>query len=43
MQENRIVGVLGVIGPHRINYQKIMEIVDFTAKIMSEKEAMQYE
>ena len=38
MQENRVVGVLGVIGPHRINYQKIMEIVDFTAKIMSEND-----
>ncbi len=38
MQENRVVGVLGVIGPHRINYQKIMEIVNFTAKIMSENE-----
>ena len=37
IQDNQIVGVLGVIGPHRMNYQKVMEIVDFTAKIMSKK------
>ena len=37
IQENKIVGVLGVIGPHRINYQRVIEIVDFTAKIMSKK------
>lgn len=37
MKENKIIGVLGVIGPHRINYQKVMEIVDFTAKIISKE------
>jgi heat-inducible transcriptional repressor len=32
---NETVGVLGVIGPKRMNYQRIVEIVDFTAKIFS--------
>ena len=29
------LGVLGVVGPKRMNYERIVEIVDFTAKIFS--------
>ena len=36
-KNNKTVGVLGVIGPKRMNYQRIVEIVDFTAKIFSKK------
>jgi heat-inducible transcriptional repressor len=36
-KDNKTVGVLGVIGPKRMNYQRIVEIVDFTAKIFSKK------
>jgi heat-inducible transcriptional repressor len=31
----RIVGVLGIIGPTRLNYAKIVPMVDFTAKVVS--------
>jgi heat-inducible transcriptional repressor len=31
----RIVGVLGVIGPTRLNYARIVPMVDYTAKIVS--------
>jgi heat-inducible transcriptional repressor len=34
-QERRIVGVLGVIGPTRLNYARIIPMVDFTAKLVS--------
>ena len=30
------VGVLGVIGPTRINYDKVIPVVDMTAKLLSE-------
>ncbi len=33
--QNRIVGVLGVIGPTRLNYARIVPMVDFTAKVLS--------
>lgn len=33
--QNRIIGALGVIGPTRINYARIIPIVDYTAKILS--------
>lgn len=34
--ENRkIVGVLGVIGPTRLNYAKVVPIVDYTAEVLS--------
>jgi heat-inducible transcriptional repressor len=33
--ERRIVGVLGVIGPTRLNYARIIPMVDFTAKLVS--------
>jgi heat-inducible transcriptional repressor len=36
-KDNKTVGVLGVIGPKRMNYQRIVEIVDFTARIFSKK------
>jgi heat-inducible transcriptional repressor len=31
----KIVGVIGVIGPTRLNYARIVPMVDYTAKIMS--------
>jgi len=30
-----IVGVLGVIGPTRLNYARIIPMVDYTAKLVS--------
>lgn len=37
MDENRkIVGALGVIGPTRLNYARIMPIVDFTARMVGQ-------
>jgi heat-inducible transcriptional repressor len=33
--EGRIVGVLGVIGPTRLNYARIIPMVDYTAKVVS--------
>ncbi len=33
--ENRIVGVLGVIGPTRLNYARIVPVVDYTARLVS--------
>jgi len=32
--EQRIVGVLGVIGPTRLNYARIIPMVDYTAKLL---------
>jgi heat-inducible transcriptional repressor len=29
-----VVGILGVIGPTRINYARIIPMVDYTAKIV---------
>lgn len=34
-QTRRIVGVLGVIGPTRLNYARIIPMVDYTAKLVS--------
>ncbi len=34
-KEQRIVGVLGVIGPTRLNYARIVPMVDYTAKVVS--------
>jgi heat-inducible transcriptional repressor len=31
----RVVGALGVIGPTRINYARIIPMVDYTAKLVS--------
>ncbi|HWJ72682.1 MAG TPA: heat-inducible transcriptional repressor HrcA [Kaistia sp.] len=33
-QESRVVGVLGVIGPTRLNYARIVPMVDYTAKLV---------
>jgi heat-inducible transcriptional repressor len=33
--EGQIVGTLGVLGPTRMNYEKIVPIVDITAKLLS--------
>lgn len=33
-REQRIVGVLGVIGPTRLNYARIVPMVDYTAKLV---------
>jgi heat-inducible transcriptional repressor len=34
--EERIVGVLGVIGPTRLNYARIIPMVDYTAKLIGQ-------
>ena len=33
--KRKIVGVLGIIGPTRINYARIIPMVDYTAKLVS--------
>ncbi len=33
--EHKIVGVLGVIGPTRLNYGRIIPVVDYTARLVS--------
>jgi len=33
--QGRVVGVLGVIGPTRLNYGRIVPMVDFTARLVS--------
>jgi heat-inducible transcriptional repressor len=33
--ENRIIGAVGVIGPTRLNYSRIVPMVDYTAQLMS--------
>ena len=32
--ERKIVGAVGVIGPTRLNYARIVPIVDYTAQLM---------
>jgi heat-inducible transcriptional repressor len=34
-EENRVVGAVGVIGPTRLNYSRIVPMVDYTAQIMA--------
>jgi heat-inducible transcriptional repressor len=34
--ERKIVGVLGVIGPTRLNYARIVPMVDYTARVISQ-------
>lgn len=34
--EQRIVGVVGVIGPTRLNYSRIIPMVDYTARVVSQ-------
>ena len=31
---NRVVGAIGVVGPTRINYARIIPMVDYTAKVI---------
>ncbi len=33
---DKIIGVLGIIGPTRINYARIVPVVDYTARVISE-------
>ena len=33
--EGQVVGVVGVIGPTRLNYARVVPMVDFTAKTLS--------
>lgn len=33
-KDSRVVGVLGVIGPTRLNYARIVPVVDYTAKVV---------
>jgi len=33
-EESKIVGVLGVIGPTRLNYARIIPMVDYTARLV---------
>jgi heat-inducible transcriptional repressor len=33
-EKRKIVGVLGVIGPTRLNYARIIPMVDFTARLI---------
>lgn len=35
-QNDRVIGVLGVIGPTRMRYHKIVSVVDITAKLLSQ-------
>ena len=34
--QGRIVGVLGVIGPTRLNYARVIPMVDYAARIVSQ-------
>ena len=36
-REGRIVGVLGVIGPTRLNYARVVPMVDFTARQLGKR------
>ena len=33
-EKEKIVGVLGIIGPTRLNYARIIPMVDYTAKVV---------
>ena len=33
-KEQKIVGAIGVVGPTRLNYSKIVPLVDYTSKII---------
>ena len=34
--QKKVIGAIGVIGPTRINYSRIVPIVDFTSKLIGE-------
>jgi heat-inducible transcriptional repressor len=40
-QSHRVVGVIGVIGPTRVNYARIVPMVDYTARVISRMLAQQ--
>jgi heat-inducible transcriptional repressor len=33
-RDNQIIGAIGVIGPTRLNYARIIPIVDYTAQLV---------
>ncbi len=33
--QRKVVGVIGIIGPTRLNYARIIPMVDYTAKLVS--------
>jgi heat-inducible transcriptional repressor len=33
-RDQRIVGAIGVIGPTRINYGRVIPVVDYTARVI---------
>ena len=33
-KDKEIIGAIGVVGPTRINYAKIIPVVDYTAKLL---------
>lgn len=33
--ENQIIGAIGVIGPNRLNYSRVIPIVDYTSQVMN--------
>ena len=35
-KNKEIIGAIGVVGPMRINYAKIIPVVDYTAKLLGE-------
>ena len=36
-KEKEIIGAIGVIGPMRLNYAKIIPVVDYTANLIGKK------
>jgi heat-inducible transcriptional repressor len=34
-RDGRVIGVVGVIGPTRLNYARVVPMVDFTAQTLS--------
>ncbi|HBK16337.1 MAG TPA: heat-inducible transcriptional repressor HrcA, partial [Erythrobacter sp.] len=36
-RDGRVVGVLGVIGPTRLNYARVVPMVDFTARSLGKR------
>ncbi|MBA3898223.1 MAG: heat-inducible transcriptional repressor HrcA, partial [Sphingomonadaceae bacterium] len=36
-RDGNVVGVVGVIGPTRLNYARVVPIVDFTAQALTQK------
>ena len=36
-KEKEIIGAIGVIGPMRLNYAKIIPVVDYTANMIGKK------